>query len=240
MARRRPVPYLGKSMSSRRREATASSKARAARISAALEGLLEDLPEPQAEGTGDPYRPVAAPQRSTRGDLDGLSCPACRGSMSIEWEQGVEIHRCHQCHGLWLDPGEIDELVDEPSGPPPPLAELRTQMQTVAPAPSEVRYRKCPRCSDVMNRRNYGSHSGVIVDECPRHGIFLDPGEFEAIETFVRLGGLALQRRSEKERLGAAARRLEAERVAASARANHVVTGRRGRWWHLFDLLSGW
>ncbi|MFY0540274.1 zf-TFIIB domain-containing protein [Nannocystis pusilla] len=64
------------------------------------------------------------------------------------------------------------------------------------PAPasreSDVRYRECPRCREVMNRRNFGTISGVIVDECRHHGLFLDAGELEEVEAFLRAGGRAV------------------------------------------------
>jgi hypothetical protein len=37
-----------------------------------------------------------------------------------------------------------------------------------------------------MHRRNFGGHSGVIVDECPQHGLFLDSGD-RAEDAFLQL-----------------------------------------------------
>lgn len=122
-------------------------------------------------------------------------------------------------------------LVDPPVNASVDVGNLRSQMQAVTSVQRDVRYRKCPRCHGVMNRRNFAAHSGVIIDECPTHGLFLDPGEFEAIETFVRLGGLALQRQSMQRRLREQTRRAE----AAKAEASHSMwTVRRRYWWDVF------
>ena len=185
-------------MPPRRPQPTAASKARADRIAAALAGLLEDVPAPQYSGP-DPYRGAELPPKPTPGP-DSLRCPACRGTMELTDERGVEIHRCTACWGLWLAPGELDELVSAPMDPRPDLAAVREEMRRVAPPMGEVRYRMCPRCGEPMNRRNYGSVSGVVVDECTRHGMYLDSREFDAIETFIGMGGLELQRQHFEER----------------------------------------
>jgi len=40
-----------------------------------------------------------------------MKCPKCGGDLAIEDYQGVEIDRCSDCSGIWLDPGEIESLV---------------------------------------------------------------------------------------------------------------------------------
>ncbi len=45
-----------------------------------------------------------------------MRCPKCGGTLSTEEFDGVQIDRCPDCHGVWLDDGEIDILVkhDDP------------------------------------------------------------------------------------------------------------------------------
>ncbi|MEO1174791.1 MAG: zf-TFIIB domain-containing protein, partial [Myxococcota bacterium] len=50
-------------------------------------------------------------------------------------------------------------------------------------------YRKCPECSSIMNRENYGRRSGVIIDICPEHGIWFDNQELDSILEWIRDGG---------------------------------------------------
>ncbi len=106
---------------------------------------------------------------------------------------GIEIDICGDCGGIWLDVGELDTLLAEVAVAPEP-ADRQTLRREVhvhtIDSQLGVEYRKCPRCATVMMRRNFGGISGVIIDECSVHGVFLDAGELEALETFIRLGGL--------------------------------------------------
>ncbi|MBV1857868.1 MAG: zf-TFIIB domain-containing protein [Nannocystaceae bacterium] len=238
-------------MPPRRPEPTAAAKARAARISAALEGILDDLPPPPQEepapssdGHSAPYRPMpASPAKSGR--REGVDCPACQNPMELDFDRGVEIHRCISCAGLWLDPGELDTMVDDPGPAEANVADLREGMKDLRVPTGPVRYRKCPRCKLVMARRNFGSHSGVIVDECRQHGMYLDPGEFEAIEAFIKLGGLALERSRELRNAKRAVHRaqLDAEHYRAAATAvpqhDHHHHHHGSSWGSIFSWLDG-
>lgn len=81
------------------------------------------------------------------------------------------------------------EHAPDPGAPAPTLAALRERMREVSTPEGLVKYRDCPRCGQVMRRRNFGTISGVVIDECGRHGVLLDPGELQAIEAFVQAGG---------------------------------------------------
>jgi Zn-finger nucleic acid-binding protein len=51
-----------------------------------------------------------------------------------------------------------------------------------------------------MNRKNFRRISGVIIDECGRHGVWLDAGELEKIRHFIADGGLDRSQDREIER----------------------------------------
>ena len=226
-------------MPPRRRQATEASKARAQRIANALAGLLEDVPDAPEFSGGDPYRGAELPPKK-KDSVASLTCPACEGVMEIEDQRGIEIHRCGACDGLWLDPGELDDLVDAPPAAAPDVAQIREEMRKVAPPVGEVRYRMCPRCGDPMNRQNYGSHSGVVIDECRRHGLYLDAHEFEAIETFIRMGGLDIKRKMLEERARKRELTARAAEADAAAREHGAAAVVRHRHWLLggfFDLF---
>jgi acetyl-CoA carboxylase beta subunit len=40
-----------------------------------------------------------------------MRCPKCGGHMVTEEFQRVQVDRCPDCHGLWLDAGEIDAVL---------------------------------------------------------------------------------------------------------------------------------
>ena len=54
----------------------------------------------------------------------------------------------------------------------------------------KVRYIKCPECAQMMNRFNFAKVSGVVVDECRAHGVWLDTDELAKIAAYVSSGGL--------------------------------------------------
>jgi len=42
-----------------------------------------------------------------------LKCPKCGASLNTETFHGVQIERCPEDNGIWLDAGEIDLLMKE-------------------------------------------------------------------------------------------------------------------------------
>ncbi len=56
-------------------------------------------------------------------------------------------------------------------------------------AGKQALYRRCPECKNHMNRRNFGTRSGVIIDACRDHGIWFDSQELDSILRWIRQGG---------------------------------------------------
>lgn len=227
----------------RRPQATPESRARAERIARSLAGLLDDVPVPASPASeGDELRATPSPREPGAGKP--LGCPRCAGTMqAVGANQGVEIDQCLECGAIWLDTGELEQLLVEQDTEgldraPTSVRALRERMQEVLPPQEPVKYRECPRCAQVMRRVNFGTISGVIVDECLQHGALLDPGELQAIEAFVRMGGRSL---GEQARLEQGQRAMppapvplrspgELRRTSASGTAADV----------LWDLLFHW
>lgn len=57
-----------------------------------------------------------------------LTCPKCQAPMRSDKRNGVTIEQCTKCHGIFLDRGELEQLIgvessflggyDRPGGPP--------------------------------------------------------------------------------------------------------------------------
>jgi len=60
-----------------------------------------------------------------------------------------------------------------------------------------------------MSRKNFGNSSGVVVDVCRGHGVWLDPFELERVLTWARVGGPERERQRRIERLRSAEARVE-------------------------------
>ncbi len=43
-------------------------------------------------------------------------CPKCAGQMVPVPYRGVELDKCSRCQGVWLDFGELDQVVAEDTG----------------------------------------------------------------------------------------------------------------------------
>ena len=39
-----------------------------------------------------------------------MKCPKCYGDLKEESYRGINIDRCRQCSGVWLDTGELERL----------------------------------------------------------------------------------------------------------------------------------
>ncbi|GDX78966.1 hypothetical protein LBMAG42_07770 [Deltaproteobacteria bacterium] len=99
------------------------------------------------------------------------SCPRCR--LPLRAEAGVDL--CDQCGGVWFDRGELEAAIE--AAPP------QGAVPAARPEPA-VRYLPCPRCTTLMNRKAYERISGVTLDHCNAHGVWLDAGELDRILAF--------------------------------------------------------
>ena len=45
-----------------------------------------------------------------------LTCPKCRGEMRTYERNGVLIDQCEECRGIFLDRGELEQLLDTERG----------------------------------------------------------------------------------------------------------------------------
>jgi Zn-finger nucleic acid-binding protein len=124
-----------------------------------------------------------------------LPCPACSIGMPPRQVGGVGVNECLTCHGLWAPGESFDLLVSRAidarqHATPAELHALKPRVTGSNPAHQGVQYRNCPECDGPMARRNYRKKSGIIIDTCPEHGVWLDADELEQIAGFI-LGGAA-------------------------------------------------
>lgn len=143
-------------------------------------------------------------------DETPLECPRCREPMQALKLGGTVARECAVCGGLWLDPESLQKLSDSREERAGIVGMLAARVPSAATPPDVVRYVPCPRCERLMNRKNFAQSSGVILDVCAKHGVWLDRGELERVLGFVAGGGLARARAHEQERLVEEQRRLVA------------------------------
>lgn len=102
-----------------------------------------------------------------------MKCPRCE--VELEFHRPL-THLCSQCDGLWVEPGGLRELLHqrwEELAASPLAATLVANHPEVDLKP----WLLCPQCGKRMLRYQYGADSGVLLDRCHEHGIWLDDGE---------------------------------------------------------------
>ena len=133
-------------------------------------------------------------------------CPACEIPMQT-LDLGIDgtfyIERCEKCLSLFFDPNEVETLLEKSS---PAIYEIDNRRleeisRVAGETPGKIRYFKCPVCRTAMNRVNFGARSGVIVDQCPAHGMWLEGGELRRLLEWKKAGGQVLDRRRKAERV---------------------------------------
>lgn len=132
------------------------------------------------------------------------TCPRCDiplKTIDLKVKGRFLIDRCEQCLGLFFDPGELEALLEatvsnvyqiDKSGID--AINLRRPADT-----HPIAYIKCPVCSQLMYRVNFGTRSGVIIDRCKRHGVWLDGGELRHLFEWMKLGGKLLDEERQEQ-----------------------------------------
>lgn len=134
----------------------------------------------------------------------GLRCPECELELvAFDGDPG-QLYDCSRCGGQLVEHTLLSNLIERRRR----FSDGRS-VRSYNPAERKVRYLPCPACSQLMNRRNVGGNSGIIVDYCARHGVWFHPGALPRLLSFVAQGGLADGRRI---RLGLRRPQTEAER----------------------------
>ena len=142
------------------------------------------------------------------GEPDELLCQDCKRPLELFAGDGGALHDCGTCGGQLVDHGLLEALLArrELYGRAAPRHPPKHN-----PLESPVRYLRCPSCSDVMTRKNFGQTSGIIVDVCVKDGVWFDSGELPRVLAFVEAGGLELAKRRAAELERNAVRRAELE-----------------------------
>jgi Zn-finger nucleic acid-binding protein len=124
-------------------------------------------------------------------------CPHCEiplQTIDLNLNGAFLIERCGNCFGLFFDPGEIDSLLE--STVSNVFTINRQHLDTINRdryrADKKVKYLKCPVCRVLMNRRVFASRSGIVIDQCASHGIWLDSGEITHLMEWKKAGGQLL------------------------------------------------
>ena len=124
-------------------------------------------------------------------------CPRCEKplrTINLKTDEKFLIEQCDNCMGLFFDPGELQALIENSVSNVFEVNYKRLQQLTEQECGDfhRVTYIKCPVCRGLMQRVNFGHGSGVITDQCKKHGIWLDGGELIRLLNWKKAGGQLL------------------------------------------------
>lgn len=166
--------------------------------------------------------------------VSDMLCPRCGVALQRRLVERIEVYECVACVGLWAPTATFEAICQD--------TETRSQAVTLMglakrgrrrfelTADEQVRYIPCPVCKRLMNRRNFGGISGVIVDLCRDDGVWLDNQELNRIVQFIEAGGLDKAR--EFEALERAHReRMKPKTAAPIALDLEPISGREAGMW---------
>lgn len=108
-----------------------------------------------------------------------MKCPACGNELVTRVAGSISVDVCDGgCGGVWFDNFELRK-VDEVGA-----QTIRSVPRDLALHVDQESKRRCPKCPDqLMLRRYFSRLRRTLIDECPNcAGIWLDAGEFDAIE----------------------------------------------------------
>ncbi|NOX58240.1 MAG: zf-TFIIB domain-containing protein [Planctomycetes bacterium] len=135
------------------------------------------------------------PRRSGPATEGERNCPQCDQPLAVVGLQvggGMSVDQCNRCHGLFFDPGELETLIDDSVSHVYEIDFKRLTNLVEEEGPRDlqtVQYVRCPECGKMMNRKSYGPRSGVIVDRCREHGIWLNGRELNLLLKWTKAGG---------------------------------------------------
>jgi hypothetical protein len=97
----------------------------------------------------------------------------------------IEIDYCNVCHGVWLDEGELELLLQDSN------EKYKLFNSFTVDKNNKEKSIKCPICFKKMDKVTCGSTNKITLDECQqKHGLWFNKGELEAV---VELGSLDKQ-----------------------------------------------
>lgn len=146
-----------------------------------------------------------------------LHCPDCHcelETLQLGAPEPLELDRCPTCLGLFLPLGALERLVAQEGRSALRIDHrlLQTLSETPRASQEAWRYRPCPSCGTLMNRTLHGKRSGVVVDRCRDHGLWLDAGELRQLLEWARAGGALLDLERRQEQAAEDAKRQARER----------------------------
>lgn len=114
-----------------------------------------------------------------------MDCPRCQTQLKTVEIDLSEVYACPGCEGAWY-PDEALGSVTDHTFSELKATELRETMVPDRLALVDLEQTiNCPVCSETMLRYTYSLTCPIELDECPKHGIWLDDGELGTLVQYL-------------------------------------------------------
>ena len=108
-------------------------------------------------------------------------CPKCDVGLLTAHFKEMQVDYCERCHGLWLDDGELEELMTRTgaSTSDPLLNLLAREPGAVPPGQKHL----CPRCDKPLTEIHIAANGtpSLTLDRCAGHGLWFDAMELQQL-----------------------------------------------------------
>lgn len=116
------------------------------------------------------------------------SCVHCSAPLELRSHEAVHVLACPAAHGVFIHADALQHAVRDRTADRPATEERTAEDSQGAIAIEALRERErdhaCPTCGELMDKRVFAYESGIPIDVCHVHGIWLDQGELERIEAW--------------------------------------------------------
>jgi Zn-finger nucleic acid-binding protein len=150
-----------------------------------------------------------------------MHCPCCKLQLEPFSVYQEIVAQCGGCGGQFASHETLSQLLAA-------LASIDGERgrgySRPSPLSDPVRYRKCPACREIMQRKNFTESSGVVIDVCPAHGSWFDRGELMRICQFAASGAMSRAEKERTTRIEGARRRNQWERDLRAAGPRHYIS----------------
>ena len=161
-----------------------------------------------------------------------MNCPVCTTALSTGTHEGMELNGCGACGGRFVSYASLRAITADDTRPRPGHERAAAMDAAGTAATTEGDDRSplpCPECSDPMRRYVHQYASGVWVDSCEVHGVWLDAGELERLEAYAEAMAVGMSP-TDTARVANTQVGMEPTRIATSGDAmDELPTAGRGQ-----------
>lgn len=115
-------------------------------------------------------------------------CVHCHQPLTLKTHETIQLLACPSGHGVFINADSLQVAVRDRTDDRPvdeeQAAELAQRSFAVKELEEGEGVRTCPSCGKDMQKTVFAYESGVPMDVCSEHGVWLDDGELHRIEAW--------------------------------------------------------